>query len=299
MRVGFIGLGNMGSGMAANMLRYCQSKSIPFTVFDINRDVMLPLLNDGAKDASGIADIASKSDVLFTSLPSSKQVNAIGLGQDGLLKNLPQSAVWFETSTNDLSEWQKVRDAAPEYLTLIDAPVTGGSEGAAAGTLTMLLGLGTALTDCQSAILQSITKKIVIMGPPGAGYITKLSQLHLNYLVAQGIGEALMMGAKGGLDLNILSDVLSHSCAQSYVVDNYIPKVLDGSYDDSFALGLARKDMRLVKQLGEHLEIDMPLANEVVANYEDAVTHYGFEAPHLSIVKLIEDKTSLKFSIPP
>lgn len=296
MRVGFIGLGNMGSGMAANMLRYCKSENIQLTVFDINPDAMEPLLNEGAMGANNIAELARQSDILFTSLPSSKQVNSIALGDDGVLQNLPQGAVWFETSTSDLSEWQKVRDAAPNHLTFIDAPVTGGSEGAAAGTLTMLLGLENPLTENQSALLQSITKKIVVMGPPSAGYIAKLSQLHLNYLVAQGIGEALMMGAKGGLDLEALSDVLSHSCAQSYVVDNYIPKVLDGSYDESFTLGLARKDMRLVKQLGNHLGIDMPLAEKVVASYEDAVSNYGSEAPHLSIVKLIEDETDVRFN---
>jgi len=292
MRVGFIGLGNMGSGMAANLHRYCTVKDVQFSVFDINKDAMAPLLKNGAKEAESIASIAQQSDIIFTSLPSSKQVNTIAMGKTGLLENLPNGATWFETSTSDLSEWQKVREAAAEHLTLIDAPVTGGTEGAAAaaGTLTMLIGLDSPLSNAKLSLLKSFTKKQVVMGPAGAGYIAKLSQLHLNYLVAQGIGEALMLGAKGGLDLMVLSDVLSHSCAQSYVVDNYIPKVLDGSYDNSFALGLARKDMRLVKQLGDHLGINMPLADKVVASYETAVADYGHNAPHLTIVRLIEDK---------
>ena len=293
MRVGFIGLGNMGSGMAANLNRYCIAKDIQFSVFDINKDAMQPLLKNGAKGADSIASIAQQSDIIFTSLPSSKQVNTIAMGKTGLLENLPDGATWFETSTSDLSEWQKVRKAATEQLNLIDAPVTGGTEGAAAGTLTMLIGLDSPLSNAKLSLLKSFTKKQVVMGPSGAGYIAKLSQLHLNYLVAQGIGEALMLGAKGGLDLTVLSDVLSHSCAQSYVVDNYIPKVLDGSYDDSFALGLARKDMRLVKQLGDHLKINLPLAGKVAASYEIAVADYGHYAPHLSIVRLIEDKAGI------
>jgi len=293
MRVGFIGLGNMGSGMAANLNRYCAANDFQFRVFDIHENAMTPLLKNGAKRAENIAELAKQSDVIFTSLPSSKEVNAIAMGNAGLLENLPTGATWFETSTSDLSEWQKVRDAAPEHLTLIDAPVTGGTEGAAAGTLTMLIGASRALSDPETGLLKSFTKKQVVMGPSGAGYIAKLSQLHLNYLVAQGIGEALMLGAKGGLDLSVLSDVLSHSCAQSYVVDNYIPKVLDGSYDDSFALGLAKKDMSLVRDLGVHLGIDMPLSDTVVKSYETALESYGFEAPHLSIVKLIEEKSGL------
>lgn len=297
MRVGFIGLGNMGSGMAANLHRYCTANNFPFSVYDINKDAVQPFSDNGAMGAETISEIAKQSDILFTSLPSSKQVNEIALGEAGLLENLPEGAIWFETSTSDLSEWQKVREAAPDHLTLIDAPVTGGTEGAAAGTLTMLIGTDTDLSNTQFDALKSFTKKQLIMGPSGAGYISKLSQLHLNYLVAQGIGEALMLGAKGGLDLTALSEVLSHSCAQSYVVDNYIPKVLDGSYDKSFTLGLARKDMRLVDRLGQHLKIEMPLANKVVESYEEAVTQYGFEAPHLSIVKLIEDDVGLKFSV--
>jgi len=84
--------------------------------------------------------------------------------------------------------------------------------------------------------------------------------------------------------------VLSHSCAQSYVVDNYIPKVLDGSYDPSFTLGLATKDMRLISELGDYLNVDLPLGGTVYDSYQKAVGAYGFHEPHLKIVKLIEDE---------
>ena len=103
-----------------------------------------------------------------------------------------------------------------------------------------------------------------------------------------------MLGKKAGIDLNNLWEVLKTSCAQSYVVDAYIPKVLDGSYDASFALGLATKDMRLITELGTHLEIDLGLANKVYDIYVEAHEKYGFDAPHLSVLKLIEDKSDLK-----
>jgi 3-hydroxyisobutyrate dehydrogenase len=204
---------------------------------------------------------------------------------------MKEDATWFETSTNELAEWKKVSAAAPTHITLVDAPVTGGSEGATSGSLTMLLGIDEDVLQQFKPILESFTKKAVRMGPAGAGYVTKLSQLHLNYLVAQGIGEALMLGAKANLDLNALHDVLQHSCAQSYVVDNYIPKVLNGSYDTSFALGLAQKDMRLITELGAHLGIDLTLANKVYDTYQAATEEYGFNAPHLSVIRLIEQKS--------
>lgn len=288
MKIGFIGLGNMGSGMASNLLRYCVTSGDSLLVLDINRTVVDRFVALGAEAADSVQQVARGCDLIFTSLPSSKQVNQVAFGPEGILENARKGATWFETSTNELSEWEQVRAAAPARLTLIDAPITGGAEGAAAGTLTMLLGAEEAELEPFLPVLESFTKRAVRMGPAGAGYVTKLIQLHLNYLVAQGIGEALMLGAKANLDLKVLHGVLQNSCAQSYVVDRYIPMVLDGSYDPSFALGLATKDMRLITGLGNYLEVDLTLASKVYEAYQIATAEFGEDAPHLSVVKLIE-----------
>ena len=292
MNIGFIGLGNMGSGMANNLLHYCQQQGHQLQVIDLNQAVVQRFADNGAVAAASVQAIAQSCAVIFTSLPSSVQVNQVAFGAEGILENARPDTVWFETSTNELAEWEKVRAAAPEGLTLIDAPVTGGSEGAAAGTLTILIGAEEETLAPFGPMLAAMSKKAVRMGPAGAGYVTKLSQLHLNYLVAQGIGEALMLGAKAQLDLATLHEILQNSCAQSYVVDNYIPKVLDGSYDRSFALGLATKDMRLITELGRHLEIDLTLANKVYDTYQVASARYGPEVPHLSVLKLIEEQSA-------
>ncbi|MDO6563554.1 NAD(P)-dependent oxidoreductase [Amphritea sp. 1_MG-2023] len=291
MKIGFIGLGNMGSGMAANLLEYCKSNGCELLVLDLNQAVVDNFIANGAVAGETVKNIAQQCDLIFTSLPSSVQINQIAFGSDGILENALPGSTWIETSTNELAEWEKVRTAAPAHMTLIDGPVTGGSEGAAAGTLTMLLGIDEVVLAQFAPLLNAFTKKAVRMGPAGAGYVTKLAQLHLNYLVAQGIGEALMMGAKANLDLEVLHNVLQNSCAQSYVVDNYIPKVLDGSYDQSFALGLATKDMRLITELGSHLGVDMTLADKVYATYQTATEKYGPEVPHLSVLKLIEEQS--------
>ena len=292
MNIGFIGLGNMGSGMAANLLAYCQREGHQLSVLDINPAAVALLEAKGATAASSAGALAAASEVLFTSLPSSKEINALALGDAGILNNLKPGAVWFDTSTNEVSAWEALRAQAVEGIDLVDAPVTGGSEGAAAGTLTMLLGGDKEVVERYRPLLESFTKRAVYMGPAGAGYTTKLAQLHLNYLVAQGIGEALMLGAKAKLDLNTLYDVLNNSCARSYVVENYIPKVLDGSYDRSFKLGLAEKDMRLINQLGEHLDIELTLGSVVYDTYQKATKAYGFDAPHLSVLRLVEDQSN-------
>lgn len=290
MNIGFIGLGNMGSGMARNLLGFCTAQDHQLIVLDLNDAVVNQFEIEGAIAGGSAANLCKQVDVLFTSLPSAKEVNALA---NDILANLRSGTVWFETSTNELAAWQQLIEKAPDSITLVDAPVTGGSEGAAAGTLTMLLGIEQDVLDAHMAMLNSFTSKAVRMGPSGAGYVTKLCQLHLNYLVAQGIGETLMLGKKADLDLTVLHGVLMQSCAQSYVVDSYIPKVLDGSYDPSFTLGLATKDMRLITELGKHLEVPLPLANEVYLSYQTATDTYGGDEPHLKIVKLIEDKTKL------
>jgi len=291
MKIGFIGLGNMGSGMARNLLKYCKANAIELMVMDLNQAVVEQFVCDGAVAGESVKNIAQSCDVIFTSLPSAVQINQIAFGAEGILENAKEGTTWFETSTNELAQWQKITGAG-SAITLVDAPITGGAEGAAAGTLSMLLGVEHEVLDQFEKMLASFTKRAVRMGPSGAGYVTKLAQLHLNYLVAQGIGEALMMGAKANLDLNVLHNVLQNSCAQSYVVDSYIPKVLDGSYDQSFALGLATKDMRLITELGSHLEIDMTLGKRVYETYQSATEKYGPDVPHLSVLKLIEEQNS-------
>ena len=286
MNIGFIGLGNMGSGMAANLLEYCSANNHRLYVNDINVAVLDGFEKQGALICKSADQTARNADVLFTSLPSAKEINLLA---PEILGAFAKGAVWFETSTNELPEWEIVKAQAPDHVTLVDAPVTGGTEGAAAGTLTMLLGVDEDVFETHKNLLGAFTSRAVRMGPSGAGYVAKLCQLHLNYLVAQGIGETLMLGAKANLDLDVLHSIMMTSCAQSYVVDNYIPKVLDGSYDPSFRLGLATKDMRLISQLGEHLNVPLPLGDKVYDSYQKAVSKYGFDEPHLHIVKLLED----------
>ena len=287
-RVGIIGLGNMGSGMACNLQRHLVAQGRRLRVFDLDPAKVQTQVDNGAEACESAQDLITQVDVLFTSLPSAVQIDA--LAPQIFAQGTP-ALTWFETSTNDLAHWQALRDQAPSSMQLIDAPITGGYEGARDGTLTVLMGGEPEAIEPHRALLASISKKAQHMGPAGAGYITKLAQLHLNYLVALGMGEALMLGAKGGLDMSTLHQVLMNSCAQSYVVDAYTPWVLDGSYDPSFALGLARKDMALINELGQHLQVPLELGQQVLAAYDQATEQYGAEAPHLSVLRRNEDAT--------
>ena len=291
MKIGCIGLGNMGGGIARNLHAYCKPRGDALLVYDINRAALQRLIELGAVQCASAGELAARVDVLFTSLPGAAQINDLAFGDDGILNTLRPGAVWFETSTNEIPDWQKILAAADDALILVDAPVTGGAEGAAAGALTMLLGIDEHTYATHRELLAAISTEAVRMGNSGAGYVAKLCQLHLNYLAAHGIGEAMMLAAKAGLNLALLHKVLMKSCAQSYVADNYIPKVLDGSYDPSFALGLATRDMRLISELGAHLGVELRIADEVYAQYIKACKTYGEDAPHLSNLRLIETQS--------
>lgn len=140
MNIGFIGLGNMGTGMASNLPKYSQKRDHKLIVFDLNRDVVKRFLSMAAKTVDRAGQLASEVEIGFTSLTSDKDVNLIALGDNGLLGNLPDGEVWFETSTNEVEQWKIIRAESKKTLTLIDAPVTGSHECAEAGSLTMLLG---------------------------------------------------------------------------------------------------------------------------------------------------------------
>lgn len=306
MNIGFIGLGNMGGGMARNLLGYCAEEGHRLFVFDVDGGAVARVnaASGGGKAAEAAVvcgsgdEVAGEVEVLFTSLPGAEEINRLALGggsgeAGGILRRLADGAVWFETSTNDAGAWKRLVGEAGGRVILVDAPVTGGAEGAAAGSLTMLLGVDEGDAEVLTrygGLLGAMTGRALRMGPSGAGYAAKLCQLHLNYLAAQGIGEALMLGEKAGMDLAVLYEVLQNSCAQSYVVERYVPLVLDGSYDPSFSLGLATRDMNLICQLGEGLGVDLQLGEAVRETYEKARGEYGADAPHLSVVRLVEER---------
>ena len=137
MQIGIIGLGNMGSGMAANLQAFSASQHQSLWVFDLDAEKVATQTTGGAQAADSVEQLVGEVDVWLTSLPSAVQVNAIA---PVVFEHGSQGLTWLETSTNDLGQWQKILDVAPDHMTLIDAPITGGYEGARDGTLTMLMG---------------------------------------------------------------------------------------------------------------------------------------------------------------
>lgn len=287
MNIGFIGLGVMGNPMAQNLQRGGQHQ---LSVFDIDPVRCEILCAAGARMAVDVADAVRDADVVMTSLPGPKQIEEVALGDNGFVAQMKSAAAWIDLSTNNLAVAEKIRVAAQTFaIDLLDAPVSGGDEGARAGNLTILVGGERAVFERYQPLLKIIGGRVSLLGDHGAGYSAKIAQVVLCYLHSLALSEALMLGVKGGVEPQQMLDIIQNSTGRSYVADRYGPPILKGDYDPSFTVGLAHKDMKLAAEMAASLDIRLPMCDLTTATYARAMETYGFDANHLRAVRLLEE----------
>ncbi len=288
-RVLFVGLGNMGGPMARNVL----SAGFDVTVFDLDSARSAELVAAGAIEATSIAAVGAEMDVVMTSLPGPPQVEAVGAE---LLAAMRPDTIWIDLSTNDLDCARRLQiAAAAAEVHLLDAPVTGGAEGAEAGTLNVLVGGKTDVYERAQPVLDAIGERHVLLGSHGAGYVAKIASVSLCYLHSVCLTEAMLLGVKGGVDPQGMLDVIRHSTGRSYVADRYGPEILNGGYDDTFALALAVKDLRLASEMASTVEAVLPFTERVLEQYRSSLGTFGDDAPHLIAMQTIERENNLIF----
>jgi 3-hydroxyisobutyrate dehydrogenase len=203
-------------------------------------------------------------------------------------------AIWADLSTNDLDCGRFVVDLADARgVAVLDAPVTGGVDGAAAGDLVVLVGGEPEVHAACMPIFAAIGSRYDLLGPHGAGYVAKIAQVMLCYLNSVCLTEALVLGAKGGVDPSKMLDIIRNSTGRSYVADQYGPEILDGSYDPTFDLTLAAKDLRLAMRLAADVGATLPFTGSVRDFYDAAEATFGPHAPHLMAVRSIENANGL------
>jgi 3-hydroxyisobutyrate dehydrogenase-like beta-hydroxyacid dehydrogenase len=287
MNIGFIGLGVMGNPMAQNLQRSGQHQ---LNVFDIDPARGEILCASGARSATDVADAVRDADVVMTSLPGPKQIEEVALGDNGFVARMKSGAAWIDLSTNNLAVAKKIRVSAQTFaIDILDAPVSGGDEGARAGNLTILVGGDRAVFEGYLSLLEIIGERVSLLGDHGAGYSAKIAQVVLCYLHSLALSEALMLGVKGGVDPQQMLDIIQNSTGRSYVADRYGPPILNGDYDPSFTVGLAHKDMKLAAEMAASLGIRLPMCDLTTATYARAMETYGFDANHLRAVRLLEE----------
>lgn len=284
MNLGFVGLGAMGGALARRLML-----SHRLRVYDLDPARIAEFAAEGADPAASPADLASGCDLVMTCLPTSEHVRAALFGPNGIASALPKGGIVADMTSGDPNATRAMAaEMAALGLTLVDAPVSGGPAGAAAGTIAIMVG---AEADCYARIepiFRAISPNLLHCGPVGTGHTMKL----VNNMTAAGAlaitFETLAMGVKNGLDLDTMMRGLNLGSGRSFISEALLPRLLDGRFAANFQIGLLLKDVGLAAQCGAASGAPMPLGGLVVEIIRAAVQEHGYGADMNILVRSME-----------
>ena len=270
MKVGFIGLGTMGASMAFN----CLQGGNEMVVHDIRRESATRHLEAGAVWADSPREVAQASEIVFTSLPGPTEVEAVGLGEDGILEGMSEGKVYFDLSTSTPTLIRRIHEqAAARGIHVLDAPVSGGPRGAASRNLAIWVGGDKEVFDRCKPVLDSIGDKAYYVGPIGCGAIAKLVHNCTGYIVQAALAEVFTMGVKAGVEpLALWQAVRKGAQGRRGTFEGLAEHLLPGKFDPpDFALRLARKDVDLAVGVGREYDVPMRLAQLTLQEMTEAL----------------------------
>lgn len=271
INIAFIGLGNMGAPMARNLLKHQQQ----VTVFDLVPAAVEALVEAGAVKADSPQQAVAAADVVITMLPAANHVKSLYLGDEGLLAKVPQHCLLIDCSTIDSTSAIEVGEQARQAgLAFIDAPVSGGVGGAAAGTLTFIMGGNSDHVERARPILAMMGANLFHAGELGAGQIAKVCNNMLLSVLMAGTSEALQLAIANGLDPKIMSDIMLQSSGCNWTLQKYnpCPGVMDNvpsshDYQGGFMVKLMNKDLTLAMDTAAKVGASTPMAAAAQALY--------------------------------
>ena len=282
----FVGVGNMGNPMAANLVK----AGYEVSVFDRVTDKTNNLVQLGAKRVATLAEGAAQADVVMTSLPGPPQVKEVMLGEGGLISAMRPGATIIDTTTSAVDLVKELVSICQQRgIDFLEAPVTNAIDAAAEGRLSIFVGGDVAVFEKHRPLFDVLATKIFHVGAPGNGATIKLLTNLLWFVSAAAIGEGLMLGKRAGLDLPSLIEAIQSSYGGSFVCAADSPKILDGVYNTTFPIQHACKDMRLTTDMADAFGVPMELAKYVQGFMEGARAKYGDGADCLAVVKMLEE----------
>lgn len=283
--IGFIGLGIMGRGMAANLLK----SGFELTVWNRTTARMAPLVEAGARPATNPADVAKASEIIVICVSDTPDVEAIIQSEGGVLAGIRPGSLVIDCSTiSPLATQQLAARLADAGAHMLDAPVSGGSEGAEKGTLSIMVGGDADQFARALPVLEAMGRTITHVGDHGAGQLVKLVNQILVVVTMQGIAEALMFAQAGGLDLEKTVAAVSGGAAGSWALSNRGPQVIERDWRPGFTIDLQQKDLRLVLEAADQLGAPVPSAALVFQLYRSLqLRGLGSEGNH-ALIKALE-----------
>jgi 3-hydroxyisobutyrate dehydrogenase-like beta-hydroxyacid dehydrogenase len=291
MKLGFVGLGQMGRPVAHNLIK----SGAEVLVNDRDDRWFAEFSRTGAVGSTSVADLA-RVDIIFLCLPNAEVVKSVMLGPRGLLPLLNQGQIVVDLSTITYSATRDISQALDaKGIAFLDAPISGMEARAIDGTLTVMCG-GTRTTfDLVKPLLDLIGNKILYMGPAGSGQLTKLINQLLFDINAAALGEILPMAVKMGLDPDLVGEVVNSGTGRSYASEFFIPRILRGHFSDGYPMAHAYKDLVSGAGLSAELCIPMPVLAAATATYQTALLHGHGEKDKGAMVRVFENLLGIEY----
>ena len=295
MRIGFIGLGNVGGKLAGSLLR----NGFDLTVRDLDRDVARPFLDAGAHWGESPARMMEAADAVITCLPTPAASAAVLEAEDGLLSAMGEGRIWMEMSTTDEAE---VRRLGERVSALggepVDCPVSGGCHRADTGNISIFAGCERSTFERVLPLLTAMGRRVLHAGPLGSASVLKVVTNYLATANLVSCCEAMVTAKAAGLDLNTAWEAMRISSGNSFVHETESQVILNGSRDISFTMDLVSKDVGLFQALAERCGVPAELSPILVEIFRDGEARYGSREWSPNIIRRLEDATGLSILAP-
>ncbi len=292
MKIGFIGLGNVGGKLAGSLLR----NKFDLTVRDLDENLTNEFKNLGAKVASSAKKLAEQVDLIITCLPSPKICADVMEGENGVLEGITQNKIWLEMSTTDEAEIKRIGKKVIEKNGIpLDGPVSGGCHRAATGNIAIFVGGNREAFERILSALTVMGRKVLHTGELGSATVLKVITNYLASVHLVALGEAWTVAKKSNLDLAKAYKGIAVSSGNSFVHETESQVILNGSYNINFTMDLVLKDTGLFDDLAKKLNTGLEISPKIVEIFKDGQKKYGSRAWSSMIVKRMEDSNNIDF----
>jgi|TARA_B100001029_G_C15056549_1_gene454825 3-hydroxyisobutyrate dehydrogenase len=292
MKIGFIGLGNVGGKLAGSLLR----NNFDLTVRDLDQELTNNFEKKGAKVSNTPREIAEEVDLVITCLPSPEICSDVMESKDGVIQGLSSNKIWLEMSTTDESEVKRLGDLVMKKNAIpLDGPVSGGCHRAATGNIAIFVGGQRSSFEKILPVLKCMGRKILHTGDLGSASVLKVITNYLASVHLAAIGEAWAVAKKSNLNLEKTFKGIGISSGNSFVHETESQVILNGSYNINFTMDLVEKDMTLFNDLSKKLGLDLEISPFILDIFKDAKEKFGSRAWSSMVVKRLENKYNIDF----
>ncbi len=292
MKIGFIGLGNVGGKLAGSLLR----NNFKLTVYDLNPLIMEELSLKGASISKNPKELAEDSDLIITCLPSPEICAEVMESKDGVINGLSKNKIWLEMSTTDENEVKRIGKLVIEKKAFaLDGPVSGGCHRADTGNIAIFVGGERTAFEKIFPALSAMGEKILHTGELGSASVLKVITNYLASVHLVALGEAWTVAKKSNLDLGKTFKGIAISSGNSFVHETESQVILNGSYNINFTMDLVLKDTSLFDNLAKKLNSSLEISPMIVKIFQEGLKSYGPRAWSSKIVKRMEDKNKIDF----